>query len=199
MDYKAPFFILKKIKYLESDLIIHALSKAGEKISFLAKGALRSKKRFGGGILEPTHQVLLTYQRPIGNGQLYSLKEAQIIQDFSGIRRNYETLDFALQVIDCIERVSQEGDVQSEILYNLLGHTLKALESTENLDILKVHFYLKFMMQQGVITLEPWMALPLKTQLQNHADLLEKKDVICRQLESLELKVRDYVLTAMSF
>ena len=56
------FIILKKMKYGESDLIIHALSSAGTKKSFIARAALKSKKRFGGGVLEPSHFVKLTYK-----------------------------------------------------------------------------------------------------------------------------------------
>ncbi|MEK6774977.1 MAG: DNA repair protein RecO [Bdellovibrionota bacterium] len=196
MDYKASFFVLKKIKYLEADLIIHALSSNGEKFSFLARGALKSKKRFGGGVLEPTHQALFTYQKPHNGGSLHLLKDAQIIHDFAPIRRSYETLEFALQVIGCIEKVSQEGDSNSEILYNLLGHTMKAIETTQHLEILKTQFYLKFMMQQGVITLEPWMGPFLKTQIQKHEDLAGREELMRGKLTPLESRVREYITTA---
>jgi len=196
MDFKAPFFVLKKLRYMESDLIIHALSAGGEKFSFLARGALKSKKRFGGGVLEPTHQALFTYQKPFGSSELHLLKEAQIIQDFVAIRRSYETLEFALQVINCIEKVSQQGDSNSEVLYNLLGHTLKSIETTEYLDILKVQFYLKFMMQQGVLTLEPWMGPFLKAQIQNHHELKDRQDLLVGKLLPLETKVKDYIKMA---
>lgn len=198
MDYKAPFFVLKKLKYMESDLIIHALSSAGEKFSFLARGALKSKKRFGGGVLEPTHQALFTYQKPMGSGNLHVLKDAQIIHDFVAIRRSYETLEFALRVIECIEKVSQEGDSNSEVLYNLLGHTMKAIESTEHLEILKTQFYLKFLMQQGVLTLEPWMGPFLKTQIQNHPEIKDREDLMQGKLTILESKVKEYITTAMA-
>lgn len=196
MDYKAPFFVLKKLKYMESDLIIHALSSGGEKFSFIARGALKSKKRFGGGVLEPTHQALFTYQKPLGNGNLHLLKDAQIIHDFVAIRRSYDTLEFALRVIECIEKVSQEGDSNSEVLYNLLGHTMKAIETTANLDILKTQFYLKFMMQQGVLTLEPWMGPFLKVQISNHTELKDRVELMQGKLTSLESKVKEYITTA---
>lgn len=38
------FFILKKSKFSESDLILQALSDDGEKVAFFVKGALRSKR-----------------------------------------------------------------------------------------------------------------------------------------------------------
>lgn len=191
MEQQGSFFILKKVKYLESDLILHALSSLGEKKSFIARGALKSRKRFGGGVLEPTHQALLTYSQ--GRGELNLLKEAQMIHDFSGIRRSYDTLEFALKVVECIEKVSQEGDVHSEVMYNLLGHTMKAIEKTEHLDILKVQFFLKFFLQQGVLEPEAWMTPFLKIPIQSHMELVSFSDEAKKQLRFLERKVDEYI------
>lgn len=200
MEKKAAFIILKKIKYMEADLILHALSSDGEKKSFLARSALRSKKRFGGGILEPSHQVLMTYMDSKAEGGLNSLKEAQLLNDFSKIRRNYDTLEFGLKILECAEKVSQEGDVDSKYLYNLVGHTLKALEATENLVLLKIQFYLKFFLQQGVLTAEPWMASYLKNPIQEHQllanEIKSSPQEFQKRCDSLESKIRQYLETA---
>jgi DNA repair protein RecO (recombination protein O) len=139
---KERFIILRKIKYSEADLIVHALSPQGEKLAFIARGALKSKKRFGGGILEPSHFVSFTYKVANEEGQLNVLQEATLINDFPGLRKDYEHLELALHVLECVGKVSQEGDKNSEFLFNLLGHTLKAIEVSEDVLILKMHFYL---------------------------------------------------------
>lgn len=185
---------------MEADLIIHALTSDGEKKSFLARSALRSKKRFGGGVLEPTHQAIFTFTESRNEGGLCSLKEAQLIKDFAKIRRSYDTLEFALQIVECVERVSQEGDSSSHYLYNLLGHTLKILEETNHLDILKIQFYLKFFLQQGVLTAEPWMSIYLKKPINEHMNLSKEITTSVKDLEkirtSLELKTRQYLQNA---
>lgn len=192
---KNKFIILKKIKYSEADLIIHALSPLGAKWSFMAKSALKSKKRFGGGVLEPTHFVMLTYKKPHHLGGIVPLEEANLINDFKGIRKSYDHLEFALQVLDCASHVSQEGDVHSEFLFNLVGHTLKAIEVSENLPKLKLHFYLKFMLQQGVMTPEPWMGVFLKTNLADHANIQGAEEHLSK-LSYLETAVLNYIKTA---
>lgn len=80
------FFILKKSKFSESDLILQALSEEGEKVGFFVKGALRSKKRFGGGV-EPTHLIEVVYQKARQEGGLNLLKEARLIEAFEGLRK----------------------------------------------------------------------------------------------------------------
>ena len=171
-EHQDRFIILKKMKYGEADLIIHALSSQGAKKSFIARSALKSKKRFGGGVLEPTHFVGLTYKDSRNEGGLNVLNEAILIDDFQGLRTDYDKIEIALFFLNCVYHVSQEGDQDSQFLFNLLGHSLRALVKTSNPLRLKLHFCLKFLYQQGVIALDPWMSPFLKTNLAD-SDQLE--------------------------
>ncbi|MDG0815668.1 DNA repair protein RecO [Bdellovibrio svalbardensis] len=194
---KDRFIILRKMKYGEADLILHALSVNGEKLSFIARGALRSKKRFGGGVLEPSHFVTLTYKAASDEGKLNVLQEATLINDFAGIRQDYDKLEFALHVLECVSKVSQEGDQHSDFLFNLLGHTLKATETTKDVLVLKMHFYLRFMLQQGVIDAEPWMTPFLRTNLSESNTLLNQRQLVDEELHNVEIMVRHYLQHAM--
>lgn len=199
MEVKERFIILRKMKYSEADLILHALSPRGEKLSFLARGALKSKKRFGGGVLDPLHFVQFTYRQASGAGKMNTLNEATLLNDFKKIRQDYDHLELALHVLDCVSRVSQEGDRSSEALFNLLGNTLKAVESCQDVSLLKMHFYLKFLMQQGVLNPEPWMGILLKTNIVDSKSLAEDqtlKKEIGLQLSMMESVTRQYLQTA---
>lgn len=193
---KDRFIILRKIKYSEADLIIHALSPQGEKLSFIARGALKSKKRFGGGVLEPSHFVSLTY-KTAEEGKLNVLQEAVLINDFPAIRKDYDHLELALHILDCVSKVSQEGDKSSEFLFNLLGNTLKAIETVQDPLILKMHFYLKLLLQQGVVNAEPWMAPFLKTNIKDTNQLTAQRQVVDDELNNVEAMVRHYLEHAM--
>lgn len=195
-DQQKPFLILRKIKYGESDLIVQALSTVGEKISFMARGALRSRKRFGGGVLEPGHHVLLTYKEAAQAGKMGTLQEATLIADFRNIRRTYDHLEFALFILECAGKVGQEGDESSGFLYNLVGHTLKAIESCQNLDILKLQFYLKFLMNQGVMNIEPWMKPFLMAKISEVDSLLEFQDVAEKKEILVKNDLRHYLKNA---
>lgn len=202
-DVTEKFLILKKTKYGESDLIIHALSSIGSKKSFLAKGALKSKKRFGGGVLEPTHYVQFTYKESRSDSGLNYLNEASIIDDFRNIRTDFDRIEFALNIMNCTYHVSQEGDFDSKFLFNLVGHALRFLNtcSGEQLRTFKLHFYLKFLYQQGVISIEPWMSAFLKTNLADSGTLLIETEVqshVDTYLDSVELQVFHYIKSADS-
>lgn len=190
------FIILKKMKYSESDLILHAISTQGEKLSFMARGAAKSKKRFGGGVLEPTHFVSLTYKQASEEGKLHVLLEATLINDFAGLRTDYDRLELALHILECVSKVSQEGDRHSEFLFNLLGHTLKVLEAAQDPLVVKMHFYLKFLLQQGVVDAEPWMAPFLKTNMADSNQLVSYRQTVDEELKNVEQMVRHYIVNA---
>ncbi|KHD88232.1 MAG: hypothetical protein OM95_09995 [Bdellovibrio sp. ArHS] len=189
---KDRFIILRKIKYSEADLILHALSPVGEKLSFIARGALKSKKRFGGGVLEPTHFVSFTYKQA-EQGQLNVLQEATLLNDFPGLRQDYDRLELALHMIDCVSKVSQEGDKSSEFLFNLLGNALKTAEIAKDPLVLKMHFYIKFLLQQGVVNAEPWMAPFFKANLAETDRLLTYRELVDEELRNVEAMIRHYL------
>ncbi len=195
---KTKALILRATKYGEADLILHALTVDGEKISFLARGALRSKKRFGGGVLEPTHFVDIRFKKPMQENKIATLEEAHLINGFEKLRESYDKVEMALSVIESLSKVSQEGDLHSEGLFNLAGHSLKSLEKTKDLKTFKLHFYLKLLFQQGVLEPESWMNPYLGTSMAEH-DKIEglsdpQKDL---HLHWAENQLREYLATGM--
>lgn len=149
MYQKQRFIILKSVKYSESDLIIHGLLKSGEKINFIAKGARKSKKRFSGGVLEPTHFVEGVYSKT--RGDLFLLQEAHLIKGFEGLRDSYDKLEMAFYFLKLMDQVAEYGGLDSESYFDLLGNALSALEKAENPNKLKLHFEVKFLYYQGVL------------------------------------------------
>jgi Recombination protein O N terminal len=122
-------FILRAVKYGEADLIVTGLDSVGSKHTFLARAALRSRKRFGGGVLEPTHYVNITFddKAQLRPGGLNTLKEAQLLEEFPGIRLSYERLNTALEITAMVSSLAREGVDDHESLFNLYGNTLRVL------------------------------------------------------------------------
>lgn len=198
-EKQGRFIILKKIKYGEADLIIHAIGADGAKVSFLAKSALKSKKRFGGGILEPLHFVNLIYKEKSDSSAMKTLNEASLIDDFKDLKTDYDKLELGLFILNCVSHVSLEGDENSEFLFNLTGHSLRAVGSATYLKEVRLHFCLKFLYQQGVISLENWMVPFLKANMSETSQLAEYPEIqqITEEyLDSIETLVNQYIKTA---
>jgi len=165
--------ILRAIRHGEGDLIIHGLTRHGAKMSFFAKSALQSRKRFGGGVLEPTHYVHVQFQKSQREEGLHRLLEAQLLKGFDGLRESYEKIETALYFVSVVERLSHEGIIDFATLFDLLGHSLEAAEKSKNLDILKLQFQTKFLSLQGVLPQIEGIKTLLSSSVRDHEQLYE--------------------------
>lgn len=168
--------VLRTYKYGESDIVVHGLNSLGARLNFLAKGGRKSRKRFAGGVLEPTHYIEATYQVRSASGggdadPLHILLEATLLREFAKLRTDYMRLETALYFLRLVHKLGQQGVIDAPDLFNLLGNALQAAEQSTNLDNLKLQFEVKLLSIQGVLPAHesflPW----LKASLSMHGDL----------------------------
>ena len=103
-------------------------------MNFFAKGALKSRKRFAGGVLEPTHYIEATYMARSSRDAdpLHTLLEATLLRAFPNLRTDYDRLEAALHMLALVHKLGQQGVVDSPDLFNLLGNALQAAEVSAN-------------------------------------------------------------------
>lgn len=172
MQVKDKVIILRKTRYGDADLILNCLSPAHGRVSLYARSALKSKKRFGGGVLEPTHFVQVVYEHKRGSAAseapLYTLKEASLIEAFPGLRTDYARIETALYFVRLVAEVAREGETDAVDLFNLLGNALRAAEKTSRLDRLRIHFEVKLLANQGVLPVEAEEEVLLRAAISEH-------------------------------
>ncbi len=188
MVEKTRGIILRSHSYGESDLILKVLTSSGKLESFLAKSAKKSKKRFTGGVLEPLRYVDFVYKVKTSS-DLFFLNEARIVKSFDGIRKTYDNLEMAFEIVKKIEKL---GNIAADIgveTFNLLGNTLNALSGECELGLFKLVFFSKLLHIHGVLP-EDWSESNLVTYpIQNHKQINLEPDQVYR----LQRKV-DYYL-----
>lgn len=145
------YFILKTTVFKETDLVLYALNKRGGKDHFLARGALKSKKRFGGGLLEPLNYVELQIDNRKEKNQFVPLSDARLLYGFEKLRASYDKIEMALALAMDILKFSVEGDPHTPELFDLFGNTLKVLEQTEELSLVQLHFRIKLLFYSGFL------------------------------------------------
>ncbi len=167
--------VLKCVRYGEADLIVSVLTAQGSRLQLFARSALKSKKRFGGGILEPTHFISVVYEdrrsRLGGESELHTLHEAALLGSFPGLRKSYERLDFALKLLPVIDKTSRMGGDNVPELFDLLGNTLLAAEVSSKLERLRIHFETRFLAMQGVLAMEAGLLELAKHPVAEHASV----------------------------
>jgi DNA repair protein RecO (recombination protein O) len=149
----------------------------------MAKSALKSKKRFGGGVLEPMHFVSVTYKTTGKNSSDESLKflnEATLLNDFPKIREDYDKLALALHILKVIATATREGDVASKGLFDLTGNALRAIETSTNLAALRTHFEVKYLNLQGVLPVNETTHALLAANISDHSKLTTAQWTVVR-------------------
>ena len=158
------FIILRSRAYKEGDLLVDGLNKDGERKTFIAKNALKSKKRFAGGVLEPINYVELYYTEK--TTRFSFLQEGKIQYDFPKIRENYEKIQMALYFLKLCYQATREGLPENQQIFDLLGNSLRVLETSSQPPILKAQFELKFLYYLGFSApleeLKEFLAKPMK-------------------------------------
>lgn len=146
-----PFLILRTMVYKEADLQIDALDTHGGQHHFIARSALKSKKRFGGGLLEVMNYVHLTYEDRKQKTEFVALSEARLLDGFEGVRKDYDRLHVGLGFVKDVARMTVHGSSDSGAVFNLLGNALKKLEKVEDIFLLKLHFRIKLLFYSGYL------------------------------------------------
>ena len=204
--------LLKKTQWGESNLIIHGISSKGERQSALARGALKSKKRFAGGILDPLQYVELVLSRSPRQTQLQTVQEAHLVNGFDGLRDSYEKIETAFWVASIVHQFAQEADPVTAVsdsthstahteddlgnrgLFDLCGNALKALEKETDFEKFKIHFGLKVLSHQGVLERQDWMGDFLQTHIGSAS--FERSQDIFHQLDWVESEIKIQLGTA---
>ncbi len=122
---KTEALVLRSIRYGEADRILHAYTPLHGRLGAIAKGARRSRSRFGAR-LEPFLHVRLVLHD--GRGDLFTVTGADTVAAHAGIREHAVTLDAAARACDAVARLFETPDPHPEV-FRLLAGELALLSS----------------------------------------------------------------------
>jgi DNA repair protein RecO (recombination protein O) len=143
MIKRKDVLILKSYSYGNSSKIIHVLTEDSERISLMAKGARRTKSRFGGNI-EPLNLSQIVYY--IKNEQKMGLlKEAAIKESYLSIKKDLYKLNIAWGILWIANKIPDPQDG----LFGLESRTLAFLNRNFREEVL-IYFLLSLFHLSGV-------------------------------------------------
>jgi DNA repair protein RecO (recombination protein O) len=79
------------------------------------------------------------------------VQEARVIEGFTGLRKDYRRLELAFHLVKLIGKATYEGLPDNQRLFDLLGNSLRLLESTEKPHLLRLQFELKYLYYLGFL------------------------------------------------
>ncbi len=123
--YKTPAIILHALPYGEADQIVTLYTLDFGKIRGIAKGAKRSRKRFGNR-LEIGSYVRVTYFEKESSG-LVRLSNCDLIRPFAGLREDIHKLAWASYFIELVDGLTAEK-IENKALFRLLAAFLSLVD-----------------------------------------------------------------------
>lgn len=137
---KIKAVVLKVNDLGESDKIVTLYSKQSGKMAGVAKGAKKSKKRFGNKL--ETFSLLDIICDDRNRSGLARIAEAELLDSFASLRENYDRYVNASLVCELIYNWSKEHDPDLNI-FNLLLWTLGSIDSGKDAQVIQVFFQIK--------------------------------------------------------
>ena len=121
-------FIIGRMAFGNTSLIVRCLTQQAGRLTFMAKGATRPKSPFA-GILDLFYLADFLYQ-PARTGEMHTLREVKLIEPHLGLRRSYANLIAAQYFAALIEAITESGTpVEAE--YTLFAKALGYLCETD--------------------------------------------------------------------
>jgi DNA repair protein RecO (recombination protein O) len=120
---KSDAIVLRSIRYGEADRILHMYTPTRGRIGAIAKGARRSRSRFGAR-LEPFMQIRVVLHE--GRGELYTVTGVETVDARPALRESAAALDAAARACDAVSRLFETGDPHPEV-FALLANELTLL------------------------------------------------------------------------
>jgi DNA repair protein RecO (recombination protein O) len=122
---KTEAIVLRSIRYGEADRILHLYTPDHGRLSAIAKGARRSRSRFGAR-LEPFFHVRAVLHQ--GRSDLLTVTAVDTVTVHAAVRDHATTLDAASRACDAVTRLFETSDPHPEV-FRLLANELALLQS----------------------------------------------------------------------
>lgn len=143
-SYTSVGIVLARRNFGEADRILVIYSKNFGRISLIAKGIRRPKSRKRGHLEVFS---LVNFQAVSGHG-LDMMTEAELVDDFSEIRKSLNKISLAYYFAEVIGRITHEGEPNTD-LFNLISKYLNKLKTTNSLRKLRMSFILELLTLLG--------------------------------------------------
>ncbi len=129
--YKARAIILNSVDYSESDCILTFYTKEYGKMSGIAKGARRSRRRFVANIDPLCNSTLLFFHN--GKSELVRVDDATLIDGFVMLKTDIERYSIGCYMLELASEMTREGHVLPDV-YDLLRDFLGLLDTSDVMD-----------------------------------------------------------------
>ena len=146
MILKSTAIVIKSFSYSDTSLISRLLLENGEKISLMIKGA-KSMKSNKNALFQSMNLIQFDYYYK-ETRELQIFKEGNLIDDFSYLKNDFESMKYGLCIIDIIDKALPK-QYQDQQMFDIVYRCLAFINHKENYKIIFIFFLLSFSHYNG--------------------------------------------------
>ena len=120
--------VLRSIRYGEADRILHLYTPEHGRLSAIAKGARRTRSRFGARLEPFFHLRMQLYSSHPPRSDLRTVTSADTLDAHGPLREQAATLDAAARACDAVARLFESGEASPPV-FHLLANELRLLDA----------------------------------------------------------------------
>jgi DNA repair protein RecO (recombination protein O) len=146
---KTEAIVLRSIRYGEADRILHVYTPGYGRLSAIAKGARRSRSRFGARLEPFLHVRLMLHE---GRSDLLTVTGVDTIAVNPALREHAATLDAAARACDAVGRLFETTDPHPAVFGLLANHlALLNVDAGQAKAATSLAFRLKLLLAAGIV------------------------------------------------
>jgi len=130
-SWKTEAFVLRSIRFGESDRILHLFTLERGRIGAIAKGARKTSSRFGARLEPLSHVDLVLHE---GRGELHTVTSADLLRSHDLSRTDGYRLAVGCIGLEAVLRLFVEGDANARA-FHALARYLDVLDETAPADL----------------------------------------------------------------
>ena len=121
--------VLNSRKFGNSDKIVSVFSKEHGKVSLLAKGARKSKNKFGSSLDPMSYSEVFYYEKP--GRDLFLLSKSDLIKPLRRIHESFDHISAGLSIAESVSQTFEQNFINEE-LFDILLRSMQTLNDNRN-------------------------------------------------------------------
>ncbi|HJL16200.1 MAG TPA: DNA repair protein RecO [Sandaracinaceae bacterium LLY-WYZ-13_1] len=138
--------VLRSVAYGEADRIVTLLTEAFGKLAVMARGARKSRRRFGAA-LEP--YALIEVEVGLGRGELGRLAQARVVRAFPGILADLSKMSVAAAGLELVREATPERETPDPRLLPTVVRFFELVEASAD-EAVRLAFTLRLLALLGL-------------------------------------------------
>ena len=146
MIIQSKAIVIKSFPYGDSSLISRVLIENGQKLSIMIKGA-KSLKSNKTALFQSLNLIQMNYYHK-DNRDMQLFKEGNLLDNFSTVKKTFESMKFGLCMIDIIDKALPK-DYEDKFMFDILYQCLVQMDNNKDYKMVFVFFLLLFSHHNG--------------------------------------------------